>query len=276
MKKLLLLIAAAVIMLTYSDFRYAGVPALMEKKPVYEEAEQYSAELLPPIKVMTYNIHRGINKEKKLDLDGIVETIRSSGAEVVALQEVERFSVRTRFQDQIGYIADKLSMGYVFGKSLNILNGEYGNAILSIYPIEEYEVKELPCEGEQRTLLKARLNVNGGRLSLYNTHLGLKQSERELQLEEIMEYVSADKDFILAGDFNTTVDKLFAISEEYYDSAVRAGDSNSITFEGEGLNERIDYIFTSKSFETIEYEVTVSQASDHYPVVSVVELKPMD
>lgn len=276
MKKLLLLIAAAIVMLAYSDGRYAGIPAVMEKKPVLEQSEQYSAEAMPTIKVMTYNIHRGINREKMLDLDGIVETIRSSGAEVVALQEVERFSIRTRFQDQIGYIAEKLSMGYVFGKSLNILNGEYGNAILSIYPIEEYEVKALSSSGEQRTILKARLNVNGGRLSLYNTHLGLNQSERDIQLEEILEYISADKDFILVGDFNTSVDKLQAINGKCYDSAGQASSSGSITFEDEGLRERIDYIFTSKSFETIEYEVPVSHASDHYPVVSVVKWKTLD
>lgn len=270
MKKLLLLIAAAVIIMAYVDFRYSSVPAALEKKLMYEEAEAKEAEAVPAIKVMTYNIHRGINKDNKLDLDGIVEAVKDSGADIIALQEVERFSVRTRFQDQIGYIAEKLSMYHAFGKSISILNGQYGNAILSKYPIEEYEVKELPSKGEQRTILRAGLNINGKKLPVYSTHLGLKQSERDLQLAEIIRIIGGEKDFILAGDFNTSVDKLGVIAGVYNDCA-EYDDGSKPTFENDGLSERIDYIFTSKSFEVKEYDVPVSEASDHYPVVTALK-----
>jgi endonuclease/exonuclease/phosphatase family metal-dependent hydrolase len=273
MKKLLLLIAAAVMIITYMDLRYASVPVTLEKKLVYEDVVKDTPDVMPAIKVMTYNIHRGVNRDNKLDLEGIAETIKGLKADIIALQEVERFSVRTRFQDQIGYIAEKLSMSHVFGKSVNILNGEYGNAILSKYPIEEYEVTELTSAGENRTLLRAKINIQGKRTSLYNTHLGLKQNERDIQLQEIMKLVGADKDFILAGDFNTSVDKLSVITEEYIDCAGRGADASKATFEKEGLSERIDYIFTSKGFVTKVYDVPESQASDHYPVVSVIELE---
>jgi len=222
---------------------------------------------------MTYNIHRGINNNNELDLDGIAEAIKNSGAEIIALQEVERFSVRTRFQDQIGYIADKLSMQYAFGKSINILNGQYGNAILSIHPIEEYEVNKLPSEGEQRTLLRAGLNIYGNRISFYNTHLGLKESERDMQIEEIMRITGDDKYFLLAGDFNSRSDKLGIISERLTDSAGLGDNADKVTFEKEGLSERIDYIFVSKSFEVKEFDVVKTDASDHYPVVSVIKLQ---
>lgn len=273
MKKLLLLIAAAVIIMTFTDFRYASIPAALEKKPVYQGPGKDQAGVMPAIKVMTYNIHRGVNKKNRLDLDGIAEAIKGAGADIIALQEVERFSVRTRFQDQIRYLAEKLSMNYAFGKSISILNGQYGNAILSKYPIEEYETKKLPSEGETRTLLRARLNIGGKRLSFYNTHLGLEQSERDIQLEEIMGIIDVEKDFILAGDFNTSVDKLAMITEAYNDCAKHGGNGGRATYENEGLSERIDYIFTSRGFMVKEYDVPVSQASDHYPVVSVLEFK---
>ncbi len=272
MKKLLLLIAAALIIMAYVDFKYVSISASLEKKLIYEEDMNIN-DRMPMVKVMTYNIHRGVNRDNELNLDGIVEVIKNSGAEIIALQEVERFSVRTKFQDQIGYIADKLSMQYVFGKSVNILNGQYGNAILSKYPIEEYEVSELPSEGEQRTLLRAKLNVFGNKISIYNTHLGLKQSERDMQVEEILRMTRDDKKFIVAGDFNARVDKLGKITKEFRDCAGYGNNYDKATFENEGLSERIDYIFTSQVFEVKEYDVPISYASDHYPVVSTVKLK---
>ncbi|HYF75254.1 MAG TPA: endonuclease/exonuclease/phosphatase family protein [Candidatus Nitrosocosmicus sp.] len=271
MKKLLLLVAAAIIIMIYADIRYASVPVALEKKLIIEEQEKSEVQEMPVLKVMTYNIHRGVNRNNELDLDGIAKVIIGSGADIIALQEVERYSVRTKFQDQIGYLAEKLSMFHAYGKSVNILNGQYGNAILSRYPIEEYEVKELPSKGEKRTLLKARLDIGGKSLPVYSTHLGLNKSERDMQLEEIMGIIRNEKSFILAGDFNASVDKLGAVSEICKDSASFGNGSSAATFEGEGISERIDYIFTSENFEIKEYAVPASQASDHYPVVSVLE-----
>ena len=164
-------------------------------------------------------------------------------------------------------------MQYAFGKSINILNGQYGNAILSKYPIEEYEVRELPSEGEKRTLLRVRLNVDGNKITFYNTHLGLKQSERDIQVEEIIRRIDEDKDFILAGDFNTRADKLGVIAESYADCASYGSNGSKATFEKEELSERIDYLFVSKDFKVKEYDVLKSDVSDHYPVVSILEFK---
>ena len=273
MKKLFLLTATIIFIGIYINFSSASMPVAMEKKVIYDGNDKSMADIMPAITVMTYNIHRGINKDNKLDLDGIAEVIKSSGADVIALQEVERFSVRTKFQDQIGYIADKLSMQYVFGESVNILNGQYGNAILSKYPIEGYEVRELPTEGEKRTLLKARLSVFGNKISFYNTHLGLKQSERDMQIEEILRITGDDNNFILAGDFNAKVDKLGAITENLKDCASYGNNDSKVTFENEGLSERIDYIFASRVFEIKAYDVPISDASDHYPVISILKFK---
>jgi endonuclease/exonuclease/phosphatase family metal-dependent hydrolase len=272
MKKLLLLIVTAIILIIYAGIRYYSIPTSLEKGLIYEEANNNSFDILPPMKVMTYNIHRGMNKANELNLDAISEVIENSGAEIIALQEVERFSLRTKFQDQIKYIADKLSMHYAFGKSVNILNGQYGNAILSKYTIEEYEVAQLPSKGERRTLLKAKLNMHGYSINFYNTHLGLNGNERELQLKEIIKLIGNDNRFILAGDFNTKADKLSVITEELIDSASYENNESNPTFEKEGLSERIDYVFISRSFSVKEYKVLKSEASDHYPVVSVIKL----
>lgn len=272
MKKLFFIAAAIILIAVYTDFSKTSMPVIAEKKILYSENKESISGFMPEMRVMSYNIHRGINKGNELDLDGIVKVIQSSGAEIIALQEVERFSVRTGFRDQIKYIAEKLSMQHVFGKSINILNGQYGNAILSKYPIEEYKVSKLPSSGERRTVLRAALNINGERVAMYSTHLGLGQDERALQLQEITRIIGEDKNCILAGDFNSTADKLGLLAESHIDSGYYTG-NDTATFKAEGLNGRIDYIFVSKDFEVKNYEVLESDASDHNPVISTLKLK---
>lgn len=276
MRKVLLLPIAAMILVICFNSWYRIVPSFaVEKKLMINESEVSikAKQDNPPIKVVTYNIHRGINKSNKLDLDGIIGVITGIGADIVALQEVERFSIRTGFKDQIGYIAEKLSMDYAYGKSINILNGQYGNAILAKYPIEEYEVKQLYSEGENRTLLRAALSIKGSRIQVYNTHLGLNSSERDKQIREIIDITANTDDCILAGDFNSAVDKLDAVTEKLKDSASNDMYNYTIpTFDNGDITERIDYIFLSDRFKIIEYEVLKCDASDHYPVIVTVKL----
>lgn len=277
MRKALLLPIAAIALIICFNSWYKIVPSFaVEKKLMVNESEISikTKQENPPIKVVTYNIHRGINKSNKLDLDGVTEVIMDIGADIVALQEVERFSIRTGFKDQIGYIAEKLSMNYAYGKSINILNGQYGNAILTRYPIEEYEVKQLYSEGETRTLLRVVLSINGSRIQVYNTHLGLNSSEREKQIREIIDITANADNYILAGDFNSAVDKLDAVTGKLKDAALYDVNKYRIpTFDNGDITERIDYIFLSEKFKIAGYEVLKSDASDHYPVTVVVKLE---
>lgn len=269
MKKLFLIFVAVISAAVFMDNIEKSMPVMSGKRILRDKASSSTAYGTPEVKIMSYNIHRGVNKNGRLDLDGIAEAVKGSGAEIIALQEVERFSFRTGFRDQIKYLADKLSMQYVFGKSINILNGQYGNGLLSIYPIEEYEVIRLYSEGEQRTLLKAVLNVDGNLLRVYNTHLGLRQDERDRQLAEIMKLAAEEENLIITGDFNTEADKLGEIAGKLTDSGGTGPDGERATFEADGLSGRIDYIFVSRNFEIKGYEVLDTEASDHYPVVSV-------
>ena len=55
------------------------------------------------LRVASFNIHHGVGLDGKLDLDRIAEVVRSTGAEVVGLQEVDRhLSVRSGWIDQPG------------------------------------------------------------------------------------------------------------------------------------------------------------------------------
>ena len=241
----------------------------IQMKPLSRINEVDNRETEVKLKLMDYNIHRGIGKNGKLDLNAVAEVMIASNADVIALQEVERYSIRTGFQDQIKRLADKTGMNYVFNKSINILNGEYGNGLLSRYPIEEYKAFDLTSFGEQRTVLRAVINVDGLKLAVYNTHLGLKESEREEQLNFIIELISEEKlAYILMGDMNSKDDKLKGITDIMKDSAQDRNKQQLNTFEEKDMQGRIDYIFVQPDMEVSDYEVIKSDASDHYPVVS--------
>lgn len=226
------------------------------------------------LKIMTYNMHRGIGKNGRLDLTATAEVIKKSDAAIIALQEVERHSIRTVFQDQIKQLSVNTNMNYAYGKSINVLNGQYGNGLLSKYPIEEYKVYDMPSDREQRTVLRAVINIGGYRLAVYNVHLGLKEVERIEQVDFIMKMLETETiDHILMGDMNTKSDKLTLITDSMKDSAKGSKKLQQSTFDEKGVSERIDFIFVSPSIEVTNYDVLISDASDHYPVTSEVVVK---
>lgn len=225
------------------------------------------------IKLMSFNMHRGIGRNGKLNLGNTAVVINESNADIIALQEVERFSIRTGFKDQIKHLSEELGMNYAFGKSINLLNGEYGNGLLSRYPIIEYMTYDLPSYSEQRTLLRTLVDVEGNQMAVYNTHLGLKQAERMEQLEYILQLISEERfDYVLMGDMNTKITKLTALTKTLVDSAEGSDYENQSTFVEKDISERIDYIFASENLKPVHYEVIQTEASDHYPVICEIKV----
>ncbi len=246
----------------------------IQLKPISRSDVMERREQDIKLKLMTYNMHRGIGKDRKLNLNNTEEVIKNSDASIISLQEVERHSIRTGFKDQIKLLSEKLNMNYAYGKSINVLSGQYGNGILSKYPIEEYKAYDLPSYREQRIMLRAVINIDGYRLAVYNTHLGLKEAERKEQLEFIQQMMGDETlDYLLMGDMNCKSSNLTVITGTMKDSAEGSLKLDQSTFEENDVQERIDYIFVSPNIEITSYDVILSEASDHYPVISEVVVK---
>jgi endonuclease/exonuclease/phosphatase family metal-dependent hydrolase len=241
----------------------------IQMKPLSRGDDMDRREQEITLKLMTYNIRRGIGKDGRLNLNHTAEVIKNSNADIISLQEVERHSIRTGFQDQIKILSNKLDMNYAYGKSINVLNGEYGNGLISLYPIEEYKVYDMPSHSEQRTILRTVISIGSHRMAVYNTHLGLNEAERKEQLDFIIQLVKEETlDYVLMGDMNTKSDKLTAVADFLKDSAQNSEQQQQSTFEEKGVQGRIDYIFVSPNMQVENYDVVISEASDHYPVVS--------
>lgn len=226
-------------------------------------------------KVMSYNIHHGKSLLGINTLDEIATIIEENGADIIGLQEVDSNFARSRFKNQIKYLASKLSMNYIYGDNVNIVGAKYGNAILSKYPIISYENIKIPSGKEQRGLLAAVIDVNGEKINFLNTHLGLSSLERRSQVKVISKYLNTiSKEVILVGDFNAQPSSMevHEMSKKLNDVGYTTNNNRIPTFEVPFLSGRIDYIFTGPNIEPVSYKVLRKKASDHYPIVADVKL----
>ena len=147
-----------------------------------------------PARVLSFNIHHGQGLDGNLDLQRIADVIKTSDADIVGLQEVDKGWSRSDFVDQTTWLAETLDMRAVFGANLDLepenpgeSRREYGTAILTKRPILEWDNTLLPLiGGEQRGLLRVRVAVRGVPVKVYNTHLEHSNvEERSAQIAAI-------------------------------------------------------------------------------------------
>ena len=166
------------------------------------------------LKLMSYNIHIGNPPSQPatvVDMPAIAKVINAVKPDFVALQEVDRFTDRSgKDLDQAAKLAELTGMHYQFFKAIDRSNGQYGIAILSKYPIEEFHNVLLPVTpgtgAEVRTVGWVRVKLADGNDFVFaSTHLDhLADANRELQSRELLKALKSYQKYpmVLGGDFN--------------------------------------------------------------------------
>lgn len=235
-------------------------------------ASTFTLNLAPQknaLRVVSYNIHFGMNPLIKPNISKISKFLSTIDADIICLQEVDKFSIRSLFENQPKLLSESLSMNMVYKKTGNILLGETGNLILSKFPIISVEHIELPSLKYPRSTLKITIDTPYGIIKVINTHLGLSKVIREKQINILNKIISNDNlPTIVTGDFNTSdpseFDHLFS---QLKDSATITQKDHIQTFVNSKYNSRIDYILMPKDFYITFYDVPKIMLSDHYPVI---------
>ncbi|MFO0410867.1 MAG: endonuclease/exonuclease/phosphatase family protein [Planctomycetota bacterium] len=238
------------------------------------------------LRVLSYNIHHGRGVDNKLSLERIAAVIRQADADVVALQEVDQGCGRSDRKLQVQEL-EKLT-GYfgVFGKAIDFDGGEYGQAVLSRWPIKQSTVHRLPNEQqpngsmrEQRIVLEAIVPSEAGTIRFLGTHLDhSKEDLREQQataVDRLLDAVSfADTKSIatvLAGDFNDVPkSRTLGCFEKRWQVEPRIENRNLATYPSESPRTRIDYVAVDQAGRLVLDSLKVVSeplASDHRPVV---------
>jgi endonuclease/exonuclease/phosphatase family metal-dependent hydrolase len=231
------------------------------------------------IRVLSYNIHHGADAAGTYNIDAIIETIKKSGANIIALQEVDRVrDVRSQYSDQARYIAARLGMNYAFGATMDNEPdipgvGEYGFMILSKYPIVAERFYLLPSVLEQRGVLWCTLQTPCGIFQVCCTHLGVSVTERVNQIDAILNLLPEQDDLLLLGDFNTppAAEELQPLHSRFVDLQEQygLGEVGTIWYQDQWV--RIDFVFGSSRWSPVDCRVIHELTSDHLPVY--VELK---
>ncbi len=161
------------------------------------------------MKIVTYNIQFGLGKDGRFDPERIASEI--DGADVIALQEVERYWQRSGNVDQparLGQILDRYYWAYgpYFDVdastpqpdgSIKNVRRQFGNMILSKTLILSTRIFPLP-----KSALRQRHNMvvgvfegvvelqHDGALRIYNAHLGARsQRDRVAQITSIRDTI---------------------------------------------------------------------------------------
>lgn len=238
------------------------------------------------VTVMSYNIHHAEGADGRLDLERIASVIQAHSVDLVALQEVDRFTRRTGGVNQAQVLACLLGMQYFFGRTIDYQGGMYGNAVLTRLAVNGFANRALPFTPGREPRGVVQLHVYSGSTAsghtlfrVYATHLDVSEADRLKAVEALPELVAEEPETptLLLGDLNALPDsaplrRLLAAGWQV------AGDPGAHpTFPASAPQRQIDYILYRPAHRWRVLAVWAPEeaaASDHRPIVARLELLP--
>jgi endonuclease/exonuclease/phosphatase family metal-dependent hydrolase len=161
------------------------------------------------LRLVTWNIHKGIGTDRRYRLDRILRVLRDLDADVVCLQEVDQGVSRSAMEDQAQRLADELGYPHAaLGLNVRVEQGGYGNLTLSRAPLDEVHNVDLTVPPKKRrSALVTRVRHGDARGWLVaNVHLGLLHLERRIQVRRVLEHIfegaRPEQPLVIAGDWN--------------------------------------------------------------------------
>ncbi|KAJ7977464.1 Endonuclease/exonuclease/phosphatase protein [Quillaja saponaria] len=233
----------------------------------------------------------------------VVEILRELDAGILALQDVK--AVEENGMKPLSDLASALGMDYVFAESWA---PEYGNTVLSKWPIKRWKVQKIFDDTDFRNVLKVTIDVpQAGEINVYCTHLDhLDDNWRMKQIDAIMQ--SNNEPHILAGVLNVLDETDYSgerwadivkyyeemgkptpkvemmrnlKSKQYTDAKDFAGECESVVMIAKGQSvqgtckygTRVDYILSSPNspykFVPGSYSVLSSKGTSDHHIVKV-------
>ncbi|XP_031279947.1 uncharacterized protein LOC116138380 [Pistacia vera] len=233
----------------------------------------------------------------------VVEVLRELDADILALQDVK--AEEENAMKPLSDLAAALGMNYAFAESWA---PEYGNAVLSKWPIKRWKVQKIFDDTDIRNVLKVTVDVpQTGEVNFHCTHLDhLNENWRMKQINAIIQ--SNEAPHILAGGLNsldetdysperwTDIVKYyeemgkptpkvevmkFLKSKQYTDAKDFAGECESVVMIAKGQSvqgtckygTRVDYILGSPNspykFVPGSYSVFSSKGTSDHHIVKV-------
>ena len=284
------------ILLSPSKYLKSKPPALSSSSGSDSDS---SADLAPAavssgtlLKVLDWNIHHGVGTDGNYNISRIADWIVKTGANVVSLNEVEKYTGWGN-EDQPARFASLLKSKtgktwyYKFAQRDGNTNGQ-GNLLLSTFSLESKDDYQLSYS---RSVARITVLVNGIRVNVYSTHLDPDSSSRRTtQMKELKSWAdNYPEQRVIAGDFNAWpgATEISNMTSSHYDSwAMAVSQDIDVAYSGNTAgntrNSRIDYVFHSKGATRLKlkkvqvFDVRNSSGvmpSDHRPLMATYEVK---
>lgn len=235
------------------------------------------------LKLLSYNIQVGISTTKYRHyvtkgwkhilphdsrthtLAGIADVV--AGYDFVALQEVDAGSIRSRFVNQVEFLAERAGFPYWYTQLNRDLGpiAQHGNGLLSRIALQGMEDHRLPGAIPGRGAIMVRLPFGDASVLVVMLHLSLGERSRGLQLEYVKRLIDGEEHVVVMGDMNSHLTDLL-FDSPLAETSLRPADSVGPTYPSWRPSQALDHILVSPSLAIDKCEVLDCRLSDHRPV----------
>jgi endonuclease/exonuclease/phosphatase family metal-dependent hydrolase len=226
----------------------------------------------PLVRVLTWNIRKGIGWNGVYDLRRIVRLVSRHEPDIVALQEVD--SRRAPDGDSpFSFLRQALGAHCVEARAISAPDGDYGHVVISRWPLSEPVLHDISVgRREPRRAIEAVVETEHGPLHLVAVHLGLAFSERRRQAHILADIVgAAPETSVLVGDFNDWVWRGWVNTRLSRELPVRTWHR---TFPSFFPLARLDRIYCRPATALVRSwtDQRARSASDHLPVIAEIAM----
>jgi endonuclease/exonuclease/phosphatase family metal-dependent hydrolase len=204
-------------------------------------------------------------------LDHMAEVMRAH--DFVAVQEADAGSLRTRFVNQLEYLAKRAGfshLGFAVTRDLRPFARHALGYLSRVAPLRE-TVHALPSRIPGRRAITVELGPAGGGLSLVIAHLSLGRQDQQRQLEYLGRLVAPGAPTVLLGDLNCEARFL-----REHGALARGGiwvpHSTPLTFPSWQPRRSFDHILATPHVSVHRLETLPHLFSDHLPILAEISV----
>jgi endonuclease/exonuclease/phosphatase family metal-dependent hydrolase len=160
------------------------------------------------LRVASYNVHRCVGTDGRLDVDRVARVIMEVDADVTGLQEIDCGYHIAPGIDQIEHLQRVTGLTAIAGPTLIRDECSYGNLLFTRHSVVTVRHVNLSIwRHERRGAIDVDLQVGAAVVRVIVTHFGLTPWERRWQTAALLELLNSDQRpvTILCGDFNEWV-----------------------------------------------------------------------
>jgi endonuclease/exonuclease/phosphatase family metal-dependent hydrolase len=224
----------------------------------------------------SYNIHKGVGRDRRRDADRIMAVLHELAADVIALQEADR-----RFGSREAVLPRQLieeqhwRIVPVAGRPASM--GWHGNAILVRREIEIVDAQPIVLPAlEPRGAIRASLRHEGGAFEVVGMHLDLSGLLRRKQISAVCaDLAQRGTASVLMGDLNEWSPRkgaLLAFQQEW--TVLNPGRSFPSRQPLASLDRIVHSPHWGCEHTGVHHSALAAVASDHLPVKATLSLLP--